>query len=142
MITDTSWIVPRHPYAFLPKPWQVSLCCRDLTAEVLPNVQERRCRFAIDLHSGYEWSREGTGHYVYWTHLPPLEAWCPYSIQPPLRTLCVFWLKGGHYAGLHVGQVSVDALDNTSWKIQEHYSSKWSQTLSTNIQGWLLLPYQ
>lgn len=140
MITDTSWIVARHPYAFLPKPWQVVLCKRDLSTEVLPGVTERRSAFTIDIHSGKSWLRQGTGSYEYWSHFPSFDEWCAAEIIPPSQTFCVLGLEGGHHKGVHIGQVVIDSMGHANWQMQEPYSTQWTTVLSKNVSGWLLLP--
>lgn len=140
MITDTSWVVVRHPHAFVPKPWQVVLCKRDTITEVLPGIQERRFRFAIDVYSGKGWSRKGSGQYEYWTNFPPIEQWCPVGTNPPFNALCVFWLHSGQYTGLQIGQVVLDALSHATWQVREPYTLNWTNVLSKNIGSWLLLP--
>jgi hypothetical protein len=139
MITDTSWIVMRHPYAFLPPPWQVNLCRRKMQVQVLPDVTERRFKFTLDIHSGQNWARQGTGEYEYWTHIPPIQKWCTPEMVPPLDCLCIFWIQGGCYSGLHVGRVRLGTLQHVIWEFQEPYSAKWSRTISSNLGGWLLL---
>jgi hypothetical protein len=140
MYTDTSWIIVRHPYAFLPHPWQVVLCKRDMTVEILPGIQERRYVFTIDVYNGRDWLRKGSGHYEYWTHLPDIGQWCPPHMMPPPHTRCVYCLNAGQYAGLHIGQIALGQIGNTLWQIREPNSTDWTTVLSKNILGWLLLP--
>lgn len=140
MITDTSWMVVRHPHAFLPNPWQTVLCKRDMTIEVMPGVTERRFAFVLDSYSGRSWHREGSGTYEYWTDFPKIEQWCPPQITPPLNTLCLLWLHSSEDAGLQIGQVGQDALGNELWQIRDPYSTNWKRVFSKNVGGWLLMP--
>ncbi len=140
MITDISWVIKRNPRAFLPKPWEMSLCCRNMKAEVRPNMTERRFQFTIDVHSGKNWARQGTGEYDYWTHFPPVHAWCPYPMIPPLDSKCVLWLQGGRHSGLQIGRVRQNDLQQLVWEYKEPNFSQWTRTISSNIGGWLLLP--
>jgi hypothetical protein len=111
-----------------------------MSSEVLPNIQERRFVFTIDVHAGDRWLREGSGQYQYWTHLPELKHWCPGQMPPPLSTKCLFCLVGGQHTGLHFGQIDRGQLDNITWQIRKPNSLVWETVLSKQIGGWLLLP--
>jgi hypothetical protein len=140
MFTDTSWVVTRHPHAFTPRTWQMVLCRRNTTVEVLPGVQERRYGFAIDVYSGQSWAREGSGAYEYWTDFPPIEKWCPAKMTPPMDAECVFWLANGYYAGMQIGQVVLDSSQHVVWQVRDPYSTHWVNVLSSHVGHWLLLP--
>lgn len=139
-ITDTSWIVIRHPYAFLPTPWLTVLCARDLEIEVLPGIKERRSQFVLDAYTGQSWHREGTGKYTFWSDIPPLNKWCPREITPPLGYACLFWLMRSPYLGLNIGRVTPKNPDTLLWQIKPVGDASWQPVISKAVGGWLLLP--
>ena len=139
-ITDTSWILIRHAYAFVPKPWVTVLCARDMHAEVIPGVPERRAQFVLDAHTGQGWHREGTGKYLYWSDIPPLGQWCSRDIAPPVGHQCLFWLVHGPNTGINIGRLAPQKGDTTLWQIRPPDELSWKPVISKVIGGWLLLP--
>ncbi|NJN21308.1 MAG: hypothetical protein HC812_09085 [Leptolyngbya sp. RL_3_1] len=141
-IIDTSWIVVRHPHAFLPEPWRTVLCMRDMEIEVIMGIQERRSRFTLDSHTGAEWHREGSGQYEVWSHIPPWHQWCPLALPPPIGRQCLFWLSGSPHRGLQIGQVTIQHPDMRRYQIRHPMDCSWMTVVSKAIGGWLLLPVE
>lgn len=139
-ITDTSWVVFRHPHAFLPPPWTVVLCARDMHTEVKPGVKERRSRYTLDTHTGAEWHREGAGQYEYWSNIPPITKWSSRQMPPPVGHLCLFWLHTTPYIGVNIGRVVPQSSDTFLWQIRDPGSQAWISVLSKAVNGWLSLP--
>ena len=131
-----NWFLPRDIDIFPPPHHTMIVCERDMNFEVIEGHKERRNKFVIDCFTGRSWGRIGTGRYIKYTIIPPVEKMLKPSIIPPPGRLIVICNTVPKFFGVRIGRFNPDG----RWEIFGEFLTNWIAIPSPYVEGWLMLP--